>query len=154
MHFCVSFISAWWFVRRFCYIIMLYSLLFPTHLMCTRHSISERLTTYLWFQPGSVKFILFCKYSCIPLKTPNTQGLHGHSARTLPLDPGPVVVKCEMFTMLRNLIIFNSSGFFLLQYYCSCSTVPVRHLGRLFDAAFPLPCNISDLFGWPFLPQQ
>ena len=43
------------------------ALLFPTHLMCTRHSISERLTTYMWFQPGSVKFILFCKYSCIPL---------------------------------------------------------------------------------------
>ena len=41
--------------------ILLYynALLFPTHLMCTRHSISERLTTYLWFQPGSVKFILF-----------------------------------------------------------------------------------------------
>ena len=42
------------------------ALLFPTHLMCTRHSISERLRTYLWFQPGSVKFISFCKYSCIP----------------------------------------------------------------------------------------
>ena len=43
-------------------------LLFPILLMCTRHSISERLRTYmyLWFQPGSVKFILFCKYSCIP----------------------------------------------------------------------------------------
>ena len=26
--------------------------------MCTRHSISERLSTYSWFQPGSVKFIL------------------------------------------------------------------------------------------------
>ena len=32
-------------------------LLFPTHLMCTRHSISERLRTYSWFQLGSVKFI-------------------------------------------------------------------------------------------------
>ena len=40
-------------------------LLFPTHLMCTRHSISERLKTYSWFPPGSVKFMLFCKYSCI-----------------------------------------------------------------------------------------
>ena len=68
MHFCVSFISAWWFVWRFCYIMS--ALLFPTHLMCTRHSISERLITYSWFQPGSVKFILFCKYSCIPLSFP------------------------------------------------------------------------------------
>ena len=64
MHFCVSFISAWWFI------LLYYNApLFPTHLMCIRHSISERLTTYLWFQPGSVKFILFCKYSCIPLKS-------------------------------------------------------------------------------------
>ena len=38
------------------------AILFPTHLMCTRYSISERLRTYLKFQPGSVKFILFCKY--------------------------------------------------------------------------------------------
>ena len=67
MHFCVTFISAWWFVWRFCYIMN--AVLFPTHLMCTRHSISERLRTYLWFQPGSVKFILFCKYSCIPLSS-------------------------------------------------------------------------------------
>ena len=65
MHFCVSFISAWWFVWRFCNIMN--ALLFPTQLMCTRHSISERLRTYLWFQPGSVKLILFCKYSCIHL---------------------------------------------------------------------------------------
>ena len=65
MHFCVSSISAWWFVWRFCYIRNV--ILFPTHLMCTRHSISERLSTYSWFQPGSVKFILLCKYSCIPL---------------------------------------------------------------------------------------
>ena len=45
----------------FCYIRNI--LLFPTHLMCTRHSISDRLSTYSWFQPGSVKFILLCKYS-------------------------------------------------------------------------------------------
>ena len=33
-----------------------------------QHSVSERLRTYSWFQPGSVKFnMLFCKYSCIPL---------------------------------------------------------------------------------------
>ena len=65
MHFCVSSISAWWFVWRFCYIRNV--LLFPTHLMCTRHPISERLSTYSWFQSGSVKFMLLCKYSCIPL---------------------------------------------------------------------------------------
>ena len=53
------------FVWRFFYIRNV--LPFPTHLMCTRHSISERLSTYSWFQPGSVKFILLCKYSCIPL---------------------------------------------------------------------------------------
>ena len=40
-------------------------LLFLTHLMCSRHSISERLRTYSRYQPGSVKFILFCTYSCI-----------------------------------------------------------------------------------------
>ena len=34
------------------------------HLICTRHLISERLSTNSWFQPGSVKFILLCKYSC------------------------------------------------------------------------------------------
>ena len=56
------------------------ALLFPTHLMCTRHSISERLRAYLWFQPGSVKFILFCKYSCIPLKGRFSSGLDGTSA--------------------------------------------------------------------------
>ena len=66
MHFCVSSISEWWFIWRLCYIRNV--LLFPTHLMCTRHLISERLSTYSWFQPGSVKFILLCKYSCIPLK--------------------------------------------------------------------------------------
>ena len=62
-----GFISAWWFIWRLLYY---NALLFPTHLMCTRHSILERLTTYLWFQPGSVKLILFCKYmySCINLK--------------------------------------------------------------------------------------
>ena len=65
MHFCVGSISAWWFVWRFCYIRNV--LLFPTHLMCSRHLISERLSTYSWFQPGSVIFILLCKYSCIPL---------------------------------------------------------------------------------------
>ena len=66
MNFCVSSITAWWFVWRFCYIRNV--LLFPTHLMGTRQLISERLSTYSWFQPGSVKFILLCKYSCIPLK--------------------------------------------------------------------------------------
>ena len=71
MHFCVSSISAWWFVWSFCYTCIRNVLLFPTHLMCTRHSISERLRTYSWFQPGSVKFILFCKYSCIPFKVPS-----------------------------------------------------------------------------------
>ena len=34
--------------------------------MFTRHSISERLRTYSLFQPGSVKFSLLCKYSCVP----------------------------------------------------------------------------------------
>ena len=63
--YCVDSISAWWFIWRLCYIRNV--LLFPTHLMCTRHLISERLSTYSWFQPGSVKFILLCKYSCIPL---------------------------------------------------------------------------------------
>ena len=44
-----------------CLEILLYynALLFPTHLMCTKHLISERLTTYLWFQPGSVCEIYF-----------------------------------------------------------------------------------------------
>ena len=41
MHFCVNSTSAWWFVWRFCYFRNV--LLFSTHLMCTRHSISERL---------------------------------------------------------------------------------------------------------------
>ena len=58
MHFCVSSISAWWFIWRLCYIRNV--LLFPTHLMCTRHLISERLSAYSWFQPGFVKFILLC----------------------------------------------------------------------------------------------
>ena len=67
MHFCVSSISESWFLWRYCYIRNV--LLFPIHfIMCTRHSISERLRTYSWFQPGSVKFILFCKYSCIRFK--------------------------------------------------------------------------------------
>ena len=35
MHFCVSSISAWQFIWRRCYIRNV--LLFPTHLMCTRH---------------------------------------------------------------------------------------------------------------------
>ena len=65
MHFCVSSISAWWFVWSFCYNRNV--LPFPTHVICTRHSMSERFRTYSWFQPGYVKFILFCKYSCIPL---------------------------------------------------------------------------------------
>ena len=65
MHFCVGSISAWWFIWRLFYIRNV--LLFPTHLMCTRHLISERLSTYSWFQPGSVKCILLCKCSCIPL---------------------------------------------------------------------------------------
>ena len=33
------------------FVILWNALLFPAHLMCTRHSISERLRTYLWFQP-------------------------------------------------------------------------------------------------------
>ena len=62
-HFCVSSISAWWFVWRFCYTRNV--LLLSTHLMCTSYSISERVRTHSWFQPGSVKFILFGKYCCI-----------------------------------------------------------------------------------------
>ena len=65
MHFCVSSTSAWWFIWRLCYIRNV--VLFPTHLMCSRHLISERFSTYSWFQPGSVKLILLCKY-CIHLK--------------------------------------------------------------------------------------
>ena len=64
MHFCVSSIAAWWFIWRLCYIRNF--LLFPTHLMCSRHLISERLGTYSWFQPGSVKLF----YSAItPVST-------------------------------------------------------------------------------------
>ena len=45
--------------------------------MCTRHLTSERLRTYSCFQPGSVKFISFCMYSCIPLRAldPSGKGL-------------------------------------------------------------------------------
>ena len=35
--------------------------------MCTRYSISERLKTSSLFHQMSVKFILFCMYSCVPL---------------------------------------------------------------------------------------
>ena len=58
VHICASSTPVWWFVWRFCYVKNV--LLFPMHLMCTRHSISERLRTYSWIQPGSVKiyFIL------------------------------------------------------------------------------------------------
>ena len=66
-HICISVLVLYqtWFICKFCYIRNV--LLFPTHSMCTWHLILERLSTYSWFQPGSVKFILICKYRCIPL---------------------------------------------------------------------------------------
>ena len=42
--------------------------LYTTH--DTERFNSERLSTYSWFQPCSVIFILLCKYSCIPWNLP------------------------------------------------------------------------------------
>ena len=64
MHFCVSFISVWWFIWRFCYIIMLYCF---QQIYLYQAFRFRKINNLFVVSARSVKFILFCKYSCIPL---------------------------------------------------------------------------------------
>ena len=74
------------------FVIIMNALLFPTNLMCTRHSISERLRTYLWFQPGSVKFyfilqvLLYTFKSCKQFKIANKYHMLSIYVYKLPLS--------------------------------------------------------------------
>ena len=115
-------------------------LLFPTHLMCTRHLISESLSTYSWFQPGCVKFILLCKYSCIPLnnmwlfwvksswKTVNKSGLDtkGENQRTI-LHKAMNTNSCTSHTVMK---------WYLLRFVWMCSFV--------FKKMYVVLCSFQD----------
>ena len=63
MHFCVSSISAWWFVWRFCYIRNV--LLFPTRLNVYQSFNFRKIKNLFMVSARFCEINLFCKYSSL-----------------------------------------------------------------------------------------